>query len=94
MLLDDLAGGAGREGVAARGEIGAGDRLGDRAGDRAPGTLTPCRSCIAAVGRRPARESRLAPVMRIDGEHVADPVDHGDDAGQAARLRLGDAPGR
>ena len=35
MLLDDHAGGAGRKGIAAGGQIGAGDRFGDRAGHRA-----------------------------------------------------------
>ena len=54
MLLDDHARGAGREGVAAGGEIGAGDRLGDRAGDRA-GDVDALQIVHAAVGRRAAR---------------------------------------
>ena len=93
MLLDDHARGAGREGVAARGEIGAGDRLGDRAGDRARARRRPagrgcCRSAPRGTGRR-----GLAPFIANTASTLPTRSTTAKVAGQAARLRLGDALG-
>ncbi|ABQ66596.1 hypothetical protein Swit_0225 [Rhizorhabdus wittichii RW1] len=91
MFLDDEAGGAGREGVARRGQIGAGDRLGDRRRRERVGGGRSGDDEALDVGRRHDavggldRQRRRRAGHLVDGEDVADPVDDRDDGRLVAR---------
>ena len=92
MLLDDHAGGAGRERVAGARQIGAGDRLGDRAGVAArhvePLDVGCRRSAPAATAQSSGRRSWRRRASTLPTRSITAII-----AGQAARLRFGDGLG-
>src|SRR3546814_3405702 len=73
-LLDDLARGARRKGVAAARQIGAGHRLRDRAPLGREGDVL--RVDIVAIGRGRGRRGRARAVHAEHAEHVTDAVGH------------------
>ena len=98
MFLNDLARGARREGVAARRQIGAGDRLGDRrqlgrrgSGQGGVGAGEDILNVLEAVARgdtaaRRHRHTRRRVGHPEDAEHIADAVDHRDHRRPAPRV--------
>ena len=95
MFLRDLAGCAAGKGIAATGEIGAGDRLGDRRrrgghhrslqanGLTRPGDATDLSGTHCNFARTLVRTIHIE-----NRQHIADPVDHGDHRRQVAGLRF------
>ncbi len=90
VLLNDLAGRASAEGVAARGEVSAGDRLSNCCG------LGGQRGKRDEPGGWHHRPSRIDPHIGggayhlVHGEHVADSIDHRNSCRRPTCLRFGD----